>query len=572
VNEQVDTAEYEFLWKLLANPADPNHSYIFNLQSLVSDYPQSGVLRALLTPNGDKKHLKHTAAYFNPRVLHKLATAPDSLAKVSPDQILFSDEPEAVPADAYFNLPVSEPFVPPVTDDNEMAYTPVFDDSVEETEQLEVTEPEVEMEYSSFSEPENGGDSYYTEPIVDETHESIPAYIDEDDEPEQTDYYAEEIPAYIEAKAGSFTPSSEINTGTAIDEDFVHEEIAEAPIVDRVEAIATEVVTEEQQAVYPVDEAQPEESLAVRYENYLAGSEAAPTETVSSYEETGDRYFHQPIEDEVYDEIVSIEDIGLEQLAILNKAINDGDESYFVFEPEITEPQPVEVPVAATAEAPVEVPTPAAAFESEDVLSTVQADMHPAVVADASQPRQQHTFDAKKDMSRYHDEKMPYSFMWWLDKTRKEHANIYQPYARQEAPAEETAPKKAVPPPPPIDELQKQYYQNIVSTTAFTDLDKVAAKAPAFAPPRRENKIIERFIQEEPQIKHPAGVKLDNENKAKNSSEDKEELVTETLARIYTEQMLYHKAVLTYKKLMLKYPEKSLYFAGQIEQLESKIN
>jgi len=36
--------------------------------------------------------------------------------------------------------------------------------------------------------------------------------------------------------------------------------------------------------------------------------------------------------------------------------------------------------------------------------------------------------------------------------------------------------------------------------------------------------------------------------------------------------MLYHKAILTYKKLMLKYPEKSLYFAGQIEQLESKIN
>jgi len=36
--------------------------------------------------------------------------------------------------------------------------------------------------------------------------------------------------------------------------------------------------------------------------------------------------------------------------------------------------------------------------------------------------------------------------------------------------------------------------------------------------------------------------------------------------------MLYPKAIMAYKKLMLKFPEKSLYFAGQIEQLEKKSN
>jgi hypothetical protein len=66
--------------------------------------------------------------------------------------------------------------------------------------------------------------------------------------------------------------------------------------------------------------------------------------------------------------------------------------------------------------------------------------------------------------------------------------------------------------------------------------------------------------------------KLDNENKAKRSSEDQDVMVTETLARIYSDQMLYHKAIATYKKLMLKFPEKKLYFAAQIEQLEKKIN
>ncbi|NNU34692.1 hypothetical protein HK413_12620 [Mucilaginibacter sp. S1162] len=113
MNEQVDNAEYEFLWKLLANPADPNHSYIFNLQSLVTDFPQSGALRALLMPNGDKRHLKHAAAYFNPRTLHKLATAPDSLPHVTAGQIVFSDEPPVVATDTYFNIPGAEPFVPP---------------------------------------------------------------------------------------------------------------------------------------------------------------------------------------------------------------------------------------------------------------------------------------------------------------------------------------------------------------------------------------------------------------------------------------------------------------------------
>ena len=34
-------------------------------------------------------------------------------------------------------------------------------------------------------------------------------------------------------------------------------------------------------------------------------------------------------------------------------------------------------------------------------------------------------------VARYHDEKMPYSFMWWLDKTRKEHANVYQPFSSE---------------------------------------------------------------------------------------------------------------------------------------------
>ena len=105
------------------------------------------------------------------------------------------------------------------------------------------------------------------------------------------------------------------------------------------------------------------------------------------------------------------------------------------------------------------------------------------------------------------------------------------------------------------------------------ELDRSTSATPIeFDIKSKEDQIIKRFIVEEPHISAPSSDKLDTENKAKKSSEDQGELVTETLARIYTDQMLYHKAINTYKKLMLRFPEKSRYFADQIQQLENRTN
>ena len=57
-----------------------------------------------------------------------------------------------------------------------------------------------------------------------------------------------------------------------------------------------------------------------------------------------------------------------------------------------------------------------------------------------------------------------------------------------------------------------------------------------------------------------------------NSVKENEEVVTETLAVIYLQQKKYDKALNAFQKLSLKYPEKSVYFASRIKEIESLKN
>ena len=80
--------------------------------------------------------------------------------------------------------------------------------------------------------------------------------------------------------------------------------------------------------------------------------------------------------------------------------------------------------------------------------------------------------------------------------------------------------------------------------------------------------LIDKFITENPSISRPKAEFYNPLTVAQNSIIDQENIVSETLAKIYEQQGYVEKAISIYEKLRLKYPEKSRYFAAQIERLK----
>jgi hypothetical protein len=95
---------------------------------------------------------------------------------------------------------------------------------------------------------------------------------------------------------------------------------------------------------------------------------------------------------------------------------------------------------------------------------------------------------------------------------------------------------------------------------------------PAPSKKQLQSELIDKFIFANPRIE-PVREKSDKpiEDISKPFVEEHGSFVTETLAKIYVNQGYYSRAIDIYEKLSLKFPEKSSYFASQIEKVKELI-
>jgi hypothetical protein len=85
---------------------------------------------------------------------------------------------------------------------------------------------------------------------------------------------------------------------------------------------------------------------------------------------------------------------------------------------------------------------------------------------------------------------------------------------------------------------------------------------------QHQRDLVDRFIQFEPQIARGKAGDYPSGNLAKDSLEEDFSMITETMALLFAKQGKLDKARKAFRKLMEQHPEKSIYFAAQLKNLE----
>ncbi len=221
------------------------------------------------------------------------------------------------------------------------------------------------------------------------------------------------------------------------------------------------------------------------------------------------------------------------------------------------EEMPVELPVIThepvkeiEPEIPVEEISVDLVHEPEIVVSVVETPIEPPIEISEVVIESDRSTELEKHKSEFH------SFSEWLQISKE---GILPPEEELESAATIEATYSIDSPDDIIEESPI-----ILPVTKDTTESKQVTNVEVFG------SILDKFIQESPSISRPKAAFYNPANMAKQSVEEDEDLVTETLAKLYHRQGHYKKAIRAYEKLCLIYPHKMAYFADLIFKIKQE--
>ena len=117
---------------------------------------------------------------------------------------------------------------------------------------------------------------------------------------------------------------------------------------------------------------------------------------------------------------------------------------------------------------------------------------------------------------------------------------------------------------------ERHSFQEWLQLTKFSPIEREIEEKNTQNDPEKQKKldIIDKFIEANPKIAPVKETTKPPANISK-STEEPTHLMTETLAKVYLEQKKYTKAIQAYEILILKYPEKSSFFADRINEIKN---
>ena len=126
--------------------------------------------------------------------------------------------------------------------------------------------------------------------------------------------------------------------------------------------------------------------------------------------------------------------------------------------------------------------------------------------------------------------------------------------------------KLAVGKPLEFSKNEKHSFQEWLQLSRLKPIIREEIKSSIDEDKKKKLDLIDKFIENNPKITPIA--KDATVPVIEVISEDSSHLMTETLARVYLEQKKYSKAIQAYEILILKYPEKSSFFADRISDIK----